>query len=314
MNKNPYLILELESSKNITKDDIKKAYKKLILKYHPDKNKDIDTSDKFKEIQIAYEILSDDERRKEYDNLPISEKVKYYETLKSIIIKKYPYINDYISFFIKNFYNENEDDLKNDLESLNFNSIYKNFLEKIPEVLNKVEYKKPTNLKPYVIDININGNIQGNLSDRYQNKYQNLLINRETKEEIKIFVPFIQDLYILEDEGELGINGVNGNIIIKINVPNIYNNFTKLDDDLYVELEIPLYNYLYGGIIKFINLDEKEIVLEHESLLENNIIKINNKGFIKINENNNSDERGDMIIIIKIKDLDNLKDKIKNLI
>ena len=78
-----------------------------------------------------------------------------------------------------------------------------------------------------------------------------------------------------------------------------------------------MYDYLYGGCIKFKNLDNTEIVLEHKSLLENNIIKLINKGFLKKinninNINNNLEERGDMIIIIKVKDLDNLKDKIKN--
>ena len=102
MNKNPYSILELDTSKNISKDDIKKAYRKLILKYHPDKNTE-DTTEKFKEIQTAYEILSNNENKTKYDNLSANEKVKYYESLKSLIIKKYPYINDYLSFIIKNF-------------------------------------------------------------------------------------------------------------------------------------------------------------------------------------------------------------------
>ena len=327
MNKNPYSILELESDKNISKEDIRKAYKRLILKYHPDKNTE-DTTEKFKEIQTAYEILSNNEKRKEDDNLSNNEKIKYYESLKSLIIKKYPCINDYLSFIIKNFYNDHEKDFENDLETFNFNSIYKNFIEKIPEIINKTDYNtlihnnnnninnnnNNNNHKPkkYAIDININGKLTGSLSDRYQNKYQNLLIQRETKDEINIFVPFIEDLYILENEGEIGISNIHGNIIIKIDIQNIYNNFTKLDDDLYIEHEISLYEYLYGGCIKFKNLDNTEIVLEHKSLLENNIIKIPNKGFLK-KINNNLEERGDMIIIIKIKDLNNLKDKIKNM-
>lgn len=311
MNKNPYQILELDINKNLSKDDIKKAYKKLILKYHPDKNTE-DTTDKFKEIQTAYEILSNDNKKLEYDSLPANEKVKYYEKLKSIIIKKYPYIDDYFSFIIKNFYDGNEKNLENDLETFNFNSIYKNFVEKIPEVLNSIDYKN-IKLKPYVFDINITGKIHGTLIDRYLNKYQNLLIERETKPEINIFVPFTEDIYILENEGEIGINNINGNIIIEIDIPNIHNNFTKLDDDLYVEIEIPIYNYLYGGILKFENLDNTEIIVDYKSLLENNIIKINNKGFLKKTENENNIERGDMIIILKIKDLESLRDRIKEI-
>ncbi|EHL02001.1 putative protein psi1 [Glarea lozoyensis 74030] len=53
-----------------TQDQIKKAYHKMALKYHPDKNKDKpDTSEKFKDVSQAYEILSDPEKRKTYDAL-----------------------------------------------------------------------------------------------------------------------------------------------------------------------------------------------------------------------------------------------------
>ncbi|HIP42163.1 MAG TPA: J domain-containing protein [Campylobacterales bacterium] len=48
-------------------DEIKKAYRKLARKYHPDVNKDEDAIDKFKEINAAYEVLSDKQKKDEYD-------------------------------------------------------------------------------------------------------------------------------------------------------------------------------------------------------------------------------------------------------
>lgn len=54
-------------SKGATSDEIKKAYRRLARKYHPDINKDPDAEDKFKEINAAYEILSDDKKRAQYD-------------------------------------------------------------------------------------------------------------------------------------------------------------------------------------------------------------------------------------------------------
>jgi len=53
--------------KNSTEAEIKKAYKKMALKYHPDRNKDPDAEGKFKEIAKSYEILGDSEKRKNYD-------------------------------------------------------------------------------------------------------------------------------------------------------------------------------------------------------------------------------------------------------
>jgi DnaJ family protein A protein 2 len=48
-------------------DEIRRSYKKLALKYHPDKNKEPDAQEKFKAVSVAYEVLSDEEKRKRYD-------------------------------------------------------------------------------------------------------------------------------------------------------------------------------------------------------------------------------------------------------
>ncbi len=60
-----YAILEVE--KTVSSDEIKKAYKKKALKYHPDRNHDEEAIDKFKEVSEAYEVLSDPRKRAEYD-------------------------------------------------------------------------------------------------------------------------------------------------------------------------------------------------------------------------------------------------------
>ena len=57
----------LEISENASADEIKKAYRKLARKYHPDVNKDKDAEEKFKEINAAYEVLSDDQKKQQYD-------------------------------------------------------------------------------------------------------------------------------------------------------------------------------------------------------------------------------------------------------
>ncbi|MCP4337170.1 MAG: molecular chaperone DnaJ [Mycoplasma sp.] len=57
----------LNVPKNAEQSDIKRAFRKLAMKYHPDRNKEADAEDKFKEINQAYEILSDPEKRRSYD-------------------------------------------------------------------------------------------------------------------------------------------------------------------------------------------------------------------------------------------------------
>ena len=64
--KDYYSILGVD--KSATQNDIKKAYRKLAKKYHPDVNKDNKEAEKkFKEINEAYEVLGDEEKRKKYD-------------------------------------------------------------------------------------------------------------------------------------------------------------------------------------------------------------------------------------------------------
>lgn len=63
--KDYYKVLGVD--KSASEKDIKKAFRKLAMKYHPDKNKAPDADEKFKEIAESYEVLSDPEKRRQYD-------------------------------------------------------------------------------------------------------------------------------------------------------------------------------------------------------------------------------------------------------
>src|SRR5580765_9091847 len=65
--KDYYKILGVERTAN--EEQIKKAYRKLARKYHPDVSKEKDAEEKFKEVSEAYEVLKDAEKRKAYDTM-----------------------------------------------------------------------------------------------------------------------------------------------------------------------------------------------------------------------------------------------------
>jgi DnaJ-class molecular chaperone len=57
----------LDAPRNASKDEIRNAYRKLALQYHPDRNKSPMAGEKFREISEAYAIISDDVKRGQYD-------------------------------------------------------------------------------------------------------------------------------------------------------------------------------------------------------------------------------------------------------
>ena len=65
MGKNYYNTLGIE--RHSSEEEVRKAYRKLALKYHPDKNKQPGAEERFKEIAEAYEVLSDPEKRAGFD-------------------------------------------------------------------------------------------------------------------------------------------------------------------------------------------------------------------------------------------------------
>lgn len=54
-------------SKNASEQEIKKAFRKLAMEYHPDRNKSPEAEEKFKEVNEAYEVLSDENKKAKYD-------------------------------------------------------------------------------------------------------------------------------------------------------------------------------------------------------------------------------------------------------
>lgn len=67
MAQNYYEVLGLQRGASV--DDIKKSYRKLVRKYHPDVSKEADAADKMQQLNLAYETLSDESKKSEYDEM-----------------------------------------------------------------------------------------------------------------------------------------------------------------------------------------------------------------------------------------------------
>lgn len=142
-----YTILEI--NKNASKEEIKIAYKKLALKYHPDKNPNMNTTEKFREIQTAYEILSDENKRAQYDSFDNTS--DHNIQLKDIFIWYQQIINEVcVNFYLDDIDRENLNNLfdpdeyeeyikTNDMDKI-YDLIYANLLNAGSTIMLKKVY------------------------------------------------------------------------------------------------------------------------------------------------------------------------------
>lgn len=292
MSKNLYDILELDTTKDITNTDIKKAYKRLVLKYHPDKNNkneytQEELSDKFSDIHNAYNILSDADKRQKYDNMSDKQKTEIYEDLKKYIIHKFPNFKD-IDYYINLFFSD-EDDLRNYVNECDFSGIYSQILQKIPNI----SLKKLLNIQ----DNDIRGTVSATIDEKYHNKYKKIEVIRKTKGAKIFYVPLLESEYIIHGEGEN-----DGDIIIDINLVDMPSDISVHNKDVHVVQEISLRNYLYGGSIVMDYFGEK-LEIDHECFINSlPYVLLQGKGLLITC--GDETQRGNLYVDIKIKNID----------
>ena len=125
----------LNVNKNATSEEIRSSYKKLVLKYHPDKNHDLSAPEMFRKIQIAYETLSDSNKRMKYDTfdgmdngVKLKDVFMYYHELVIEVCQKYEFTEtdreDILNLF-------NVDDFKDELARDDLVGAYKKLSERV---------------------------------------------------------------------------------------------------------------------------------------------------------------------------------------
>jgi DnaJ-class molecular chaperone len=306
MNEDFYNILGLKNTAN--KKEIKEAYKKLVLKFHPDKNNDINTQEKFQKIHLSYQILSDPDKKKKYDQLTNNQKSKILENIKKIlhdlfdkkILSQIIVDNNIKSYLINNQHEE----LKNYI----YNKIYVFLMSKLNidakiypsaedltsifiksnEIKNEKYYNIMSNASSYessefsethTSEINLQITIHTNLEEIYFDKSKELTIHRHRYinneyilEEKKLLVPLYDDKYIFYNEGDQIKNQNNqysyGDVIVKIKCKK-HNYIQRVNDyDLLLFLPITLYE-IFNGFKKNIMYFNNENI----TLLSNNPLK-----------------------------------------
>ena len=161
MDENYYDILEV--NKNASPEMIEKAYKLLVKKYHPDlqeNNLKIEYEEKIKKINEAYEVLSNQEKRKNYDltlnNITISS--DDYNNLINENINLKNEIN-YLKFNLNKIQNNNHMNINSDDNYFNKNiNLYENTNKKIYNKANNITNTNNTNLNTNYITENLINN------------------------------------------------------------------------------------------------------------------------------------------------------------
>ena len=280
-----YSILEVKE--NSTLNDIKKAYKKLALKYHPDKT-NTDSTSKFIEISNAYNILSDENKRKEYNNILKNSNNKYVDKCNKYNKNNHKYSDNIIENMIYN--------LKNLIKDEYYQKILFIFGDKIINILLE---SKELSFNSLVFNHNF---LDVDISVKYTLEEVINLKEKIIKYERKTRDIFIESIFPIdyyqnyENEGEeimLGDYSVKGDININISITNktYYDNtYEILNTDLYTTLKKRIkkdgyfsIKYINGKKLKF-NIDE----LEKEKIDIGYIIKIPNLGLYYQDEKSNN--------------------------
>ncbi len=300
--KDYYKILGVE--KGATQDEIKKAYRKLALKYHPDRNPDDKAAEeKFKEITEANEVLSDPEKRKKYDTLGSN-------------WKQYQHANTGSAddFFRQHGFGGQQQQnagyqFTGDLGDLfgnvgGFSDFFESFFGGGRSARSSRGFTGSRRGKDYESVLRIS------LEDAFHGTEKQISIDGR-KLRIKL-TPGVKDgkkLRLKNQGGEAVAGGERGDLYLNIQVAKDPF-FDRQGNDLYFDLDVDLYTAVLGGKKKLKTLEGKTVnVTIPKGTESETILRIKGMGMPL----ENSSSKGDLMVKVKVNIPKNLSSEEKKL-
>lgn len=261
--------------KSATKDQIKKAYKKLAMKFHPDRNKgNKQAEEKFKKINEAYAVLSDDEKRKQYDQFGaegFSNRFSQEDIFKGFdfgnIFEEFGFGNNAFSSIFGGGNKSSQG------QRFSFNSGGNPF-EQNRAYAKPQNHRKPKNSE---MELHITfeeaafgtkKTISVNSSTGVERIVLNIPPGIESGKKLKIKEKGVVD----------HMTGQRGNLLCVVSVKP-HPVFQRDGKDLFMEKEIKMTELILGGTVSITTLDNKKIELKIPPLSKNKtLLRIKGKG------------------------------------
>lgn len=276
--KNYYEILEV--NRKSSDQDIKLNFRRLAKEYHPDKNKSAEAEDKFKDINEAYAVLMDPEKRRKYDRQVAKYGYGFANLESGLQDVKYEFKSG------ANVFN----DLLNQILGLRKDSSAQNNND-IDSVERKQKPIKGTDIVTH-LDVTLEEGFFGAEKKIAIKAYRTGMKTFSVKVPIGIKSGDKIRLAALGNPGKNG--GKNGDLIIHVNL--LENDEFKLaGSDLIKEIDITPAVAALGGKYKLQVMDEKLFVSLPKHLRDGEIVTVPNKGYIK-----EDGQRGDLNLKVHI--------------
>lgn len=284
-----YKILGLD--KSATQEDIKKAYRKLARKYHPDLNpNDKEANRMFQQINEAHEVLSDPEKRKKYDQY--GENWKHADEFEKA--RQTQGRGQSAQWGNTAFGSAGDEDAFSD------------FFQSLFGQAGGRSRSRQTKFRGQ----DYNAELHLTLTDAYVTHKQTLTVNGKN---IRITIPAgIEDGQVikLKGHGGPGVNGgPNGDLYITFVIEN-NTQFNRVGNDLYATVDLDLYTAILGGDVVVDTLDGKVKLKVKPETQNGTKIRVKGKGFPVYKQEGRF---GDLFITYEIKLPTNLTEQQKEL-